>query len=80
MATRLEAMDTKNRASVRAIEVGFREIYSQESDAIFRFCLMRTSDREMALDFTQDTFMRFWNSFVLGKDIKNPNKMACLIV
>ena len=25
----------------------------------------------MALDFTQDTFMRFWNSLMLEKDIKN---------
>lgn len=49
----------------------FGEIYSRESDAIFRFCLLRTSDREIALDFTQDTFMRFWNSLVMGKDIKN---------
>lgn len=49
----------------------FGEIYSREADAIFRFCLLRTSDREMALDFTQDTFMRFWNSLTLEKDIKN---------
>lgn len=53
------------------IESLFGEIYSRESDAIFRFCLLRTSDRNMALDFTQDTFMRFWNSLVLEKDIKN---------
>jgi RNA polymerase sigma-70 factor, ECF subfamily len=49
----------------------FGEVYEKESDAIFRFCLLRTSDREMALDFTQDTFMRFWNSLLLEKDIKN---------
>lgn len=53
------------------VERVFGEIYSRESDAIFRFCLLRTSDREIALDFTQDTFMRFWNSLVLEKDIKN---------
>ncbi len=56
---------------VQAIEQLFGEIYGRESDAIFRFCLLRTSDREVALDFTQDTFMRFWNSLMLGKDIKN---------
>jgi RNA polymerase sigma-70 factor (ECF subfamily) len=49
----------------------FADVYSRESDAIFRFCLLRTSDRDVALDFTQDTFMRFWNSLVLEKDIKN---------
>ena len=56
---------------IRAVERLFGEIYNREADAIFRFCLLRTSDRETALDFTQDTFMRFWNSLVLEKDIKN---------
>src|SRR3954470_8519467 len=69
-------MQTKivSRASavdVRAVEKLFGEIYSRESDAIFRFCLLRTSDRDMALDFTQDTFMRFWNTLLTDKDIKN---------
>jgi len=54
----------------RVAEV-FGEVYEKEADAIFRFCLLRTSDREVALDFTQDTFMRFWNSLLLEKDIKN---------
>lgn len=64
-------MVNKNRETIGRIEKLFGEIYSRESDAIFRFCLLRTSDREVALDFTQDTFMRFWNSLVLEKDIKN---------
>lgn len=58
-------------SAVQGVEKLFGEIYHRESDAIFRFCLLRTSDREMALDFTQDTFMRFWNSLMLEKDIKN---------
>lgn len=49
----------------------FAEIYNREADAVFRFCLIRTSDRDMALDFTQDTFMRFWNSLQSGKKINN---------
>ena len=66
-------MDTKNinRDIVARVEDLFSVIYQRESDAIFRFCLLRTSDREVALDFTQDTFMRFWNSLLLEKDIKN---------
>ncbi len=63
-----EGASAEQKASIEGV---FAEIYSRESDAIFRFCLIRTSDREMALDFTQDTFMRFWNSLVLEKDIKN---------
>ncbi len=44
----------------------FLELYNRESDAIFRFCLLRTSDLEKATDLTQDVFMRFWD--VISKD------------
>ncbi len=64
-------MVNNDRVLSGRIEKVFGEVYSRESDAIFRFCLLRTSDRDVALDFTQDTFMRFWNSLVLEKDIKN---------
>lgn len=64
-------MEKNNESALKRVEKVFGEIYSRESDAIFRFCLIRTSDREVALDFTQDTFMRFWNSLVAEKDIKN---------
>ncbi len=56
---------------LQEVEKVFGEVYRRESDAIFRFCLLRTSDRDVALDFTQDTFMRFWNSLTLEKEIKN---------
>ena len=56
---------------LKLLEEAFRETYKKEVDAIFRFCLLRTSDREVALDFTQDTFMRFWNTMKSEKDIKN---------
>lgn len=60
-----------NQKVIDSVAEVFGEVYEKESDAIFRFCLLRTSDREVALDFTQDTFMRFWNSLMLEKDIKN---------
>lgn len=49
----------------------FKEIYDAESDAVFRFCLLRTSDHDLALDLTQDTFMRFWTMLCQDKKIKN---------
>jgi len=49
----------------------FKEIYEKESDAIFRFVLIKVSNRDQALDITQDTFMRLWKSMSLGKDISN---------
>jgi RNA polymerase sigma-70 factor (ECF subfamily) len=44
------------------ITYNFEKIYANESDGIFRFCLVRVSDREQALDITQETFLRLWQS------------------
>ncbi len=49
----------------------FEAIYSIQSDAIFRFCLIRVSDREQALDITQETFVRLWQNMLEGKEILN---------
>jgi len=49
----------------------FKEIYESESDAIFRFCVIRVSNREQALDITQETFLRLWQSLLEDKEIKN---------
>lgn len=53
------------------VQIEFQEAYKAESDAVFRFCLLRTSDHDQALDLTQDTFMRFWDTLCKDKKIKN---------
>lgn len=50
----------------------FLEAYKQYSDSIFRFCLFKLSDREMAKDFMQDTFTKTWLLLAKKKtDIKS---------
>ncbi len=49
----------------------FEEIYNLESDSIFRFCLVRVSNREQALDLTQEVFLRLWQTLSSGKHIDN---------
>lgn len=49
----------------------FEKIYADQSDAIFRFCLVRVSSREQALDIMQETFLRLWQSMSQDKDILN---------
>ena len=49
----------------------FQAIYENESDAIFRFCLIRVSDRDQAIDITQETFLRLWQSLTEKKKILN---------
>lgn len=49
----------------------FEEVYQRESDAVFRFCIFRLSDRETCLELTQEVFMRYWDNISSGKEIKN---------
>lgn len=39
----------------------FVDFYKTQSDAIFRFCLVRTGDREVAIDLSQEAFLKYWN-------------------
>lgn len=57
----------------------FENIYKKESDAIFRFCFMRVSDREQALDITQETFTRFWQKLQKDEDIQNNRAFIFMI-
>src|SRR3989344_5131939 len=48
----------------------FVELYDTHADAIFRFCYLKTGNRETAKDLTQDTFIKVLN--YLGKeDVQN---------
>ncbi|MEK7646143.1 MAG: RNA polymerase sigma factor [Patescibacteria group bacterium] len=47
----------------------FESLYSEYSDAIFRFCILRVSDRDIALDITQETFTRLWQSLGRGQEM-----------
>lgn len=49
----------------------FNATYTAEADAIFRFCLVRVSDREQALDLVQETFTRLWKTLSSGKEMSN---------
>lgn len=53
------------------LEQQFTTLYNTEADAIFRYCFIRTSKRDVAVDIMQDTFMRLWNSLGKEQEIKN---------
>lgn len=53
------------------IENTFLEGFEAYNDAIFRYCFFKTSDREKALDLTQDTFAKTWEYLASGKKIDN---------
>lgn len=47
----------------------FKELYNKEANAIFRFCILRVSDKDAALDLTQDIFMRYWDYLLKNKEV-----------
>lgn len=57
----------------------FESIYKLESDSIFRFSLIRVSNREQALDITQETFLRLWQCLQKGDDILSPKALLFTI-
>jgi len=50
----------------------FTDIYNRESDSLFRFCFIRVSDRERALDLTQESFARLWSAVAMGRVMEHP--------
>jgi RNA polymerase sigma-70 factor (ECF subfamily) len=49
----------------------YLKAYESYNDAIFRYCLFETSNREVALDLTQDTFVKVWQYLQGGNTIEN---------
>lgn len=47
------------------------EAFNQYSDAIFKHCYYRVSDREIAKDIVQDTFMKAWDAIRKGEEVRN---------
>src|SRR5512146_1181857 len=53
------------------LERQFQDAFERHSDELFRHCAMRISDRERALELTQETFLRAWDySQKGGKEIR----------
>lgn len=49
----------------------FLESFDAYNDSIFRFCMVKTSNREVSHDLTQETFMRYWQALRAGKEMSN---------
>ena len=49
----------------------FESVYDEYSDAVFRRCFFKTSDREVAKDITQESFVRLWEYFESDEKVEN---------
>ena len=53
------------------LEKVFVESFSEYGDAIFRFCMVKVSNVELAEDMTQEVFTRYWQYLRDGKEMTN---------
>ncbi len=49
----------------------FLRAYDEHSDALFRQCMFKISDREKAKDILQDTFTKTWGYISKGNEVTN---------
>lgn len=62
-----------------SIKKDFISIYEKENDALFRFCFWRVSDREVALEITQETFARLWSRMASGRVMESSRAFIYLV-
>ena len=55
----------------REMEERFIKACEENADALFRYSFFKVSDRELAKDLVQETFMRTWNYIAQGHEIEN---------
>lgn len=53
------------------LEKVFIESFSEYGDAIFRFCIVKVSNVELAEDMTQEVFTRYWQYLRDDKEMTN---------
>lgn len=48
----------------------FEKAYDEYADSIFRYLLIKTHDRQLAIDLTHDTYVRTWDYLAGGTAIR----------
>ena len=54
---------------MKTLQEQFTESYNDYADLLFRHCLFKVSDRELAKDLVQESFMKTWGYLAEGKQI-----------
>jgi RNA polymerase sigma-70 factor (ECF subfamily) len=54
-----------------SIEEKFIQACDANADALFRYSLFKVSDRDLAKDLVQETFLRAWNHVAQGGSVDN---------
>ncbi|MGI9118051.1 MAG: RNA polymerase sigma factor, partial [Minisyncoccia bacterium] len=62
---------------MKNIETQYMALFESEKDALFRFIYLKVSDRNEALDLTQETFVKLW-SYIKDGNVTLRNMRAFL--
>ena len=55
---------------MRNVEREFQDAFEKYSDELFRHCVLRLSDRERAIELTQEMFLRTWDYVCKGNEVR----------
>ena len=58
-----------SQPSSQQVQTDFLAAYDEYADGIFRFCVLKTSDSELAQDLMQETFTKTWDYLQKGNSI-----------
>lgn len=53
----------------KEVKESFLRVYDAYADDIYRFCVLKVSNRELAEDLTQEVFMRYWQTVREGETV-----------
>jgi len=56
---------------MESIQEKFTEACNECADALLRYALFKVSDREVAKDLIQETYLRTWNYIAEGHEVEN---------
>ncbi len=67
-------MESDRSSHSNDLKKAFESLFAEYSDVIYRFCLYKTSDKNIAHDLTQDTFLRLWKAMNTGAEVEKPKQ------
>lgn len=65
-------MDYENEQ--KNLRKDFELVFQEQSNVVYRLCLYKTSNKDVAHDITQETFMRLWKVLCSGKEVDKPKQ------
>jgi len=64
----------ENTNDTESVCKDFESLFQEYSDVIYRLCLYKTSNEQVAADLTQETFLRLWKTMSSSKEVEKPKQ------